>query len=217
MKIQTFDYSLNLLEVLQWRNSVSEKLIGILQDWNSFYEEWHTEFWEDWYNDVFNLQTANDFGLSVWAIILDFPQINDTIPANYPAFSFNRAENFNHGNFLPNASTIHLTTEELRIALKLQYYKWVSNCVPSVVNKFLAFVFGSDLVYTVDASALPTPDPMVWEYRIGYDMPVSLFDAIVTYKLFVRPTAVRVRYEFTDTPIFQFNAPYNFNHGNFKG
>ncbi|WP_231668322.1 DUF2612 domain-containing protein [Ralstonia solanacearum] len=50
----------------------------------------HTAFWENWIRDVFDLRTANDFGLSVWSEILGVPlavTVDPTKPGT-PVFGF---------------------------------------------------------------------------------------------------------------------------------
>ena len=64
-KIQDFTFSANLLESLLWQYNEAETLQSILQQKQDWYDLNFSQFWDDWYNDVFNLQTANNFGLSV--------------------------------------------------------------------------------------------------------------------------------------------------------
>lgn len=73
MRIQAFDYSIDLLQAILWQYNDAAKLQSLLEQKQTWYDEQYSEFWEDWYRDVFDLRTANDFGLSVWAILLNIP------------------------------------------------------------------------------------------------------------------------------------------------
>jgi len=80
---------------------------------------------EDWYTNVFNLQTANDFGLAVWSQILSLPLFGKykPDPPDKPIWGFGtNNQNFGHGNFTFNSGGINLTTEEKRLVLKLRYF-----------------------------------------------------------------------------------------------
>jgi hypothetical protein len=86
--VQEFDFSVNLLRALLWRHDDAEHLQSILTDKSEWYLENHTEFWNNWITDVFDLRTANDFGCSVWALILGVP-LNIITPVNQgPQFGF---------------------------------------------------------------------------------------------------------------------------------
>jgi hypothetical protein len=73
MRIQAFDYSIDLLQAILWQYNDAAKLQSLLEQKQEWYDEQYSAFWEDWYRDVFDLRTANDFGLSVWAILLNIP------------------------------------------------------------------------------------------------------------------------------------------------
>lgn len=86
--IQEFDFSVDLLRALLWRHDDAEHLQSILTQKNQWYLENETEFWDNWFTDVFNLQTANDFGCSVWALILGVP-LNLIVASNQgPQFGY---------------------------------------------------------------------------------------------------------------------------------
>ena len=71
--IQLFDFSVDLLRAILWQYNDATRLQSLLQQKQDWYNEQQTEFWSSWYRDVFNLDTANDFGLAVWSIILEVP------------------------------------------------------------------------------------------------------------------------------------------------
>lgn len=151
--IQKFDFSANLLEAILWQYNDAEHLIKIVQNKQNFYDKNIKEFWENWYRDVFNVDTANDFGLSVWAKILD---VNFALPPqsvrNNNVFGFgDYFSNFYDSNFSPPAQEDRsLTTEQKRMVIKLTYQKYVTS--PSVpnINKVLRTALG-DGAYILDS------------------------------------------------------------------
>lgn len=99
--IQEFDYSVNLLQSILWQYNDAENLVGLLNKKQSWYNTNQEQFWSDWYNNVFNLATANDFGCSVWGYILGLPLSFDSSPNfNQPIWGFGPFnQNFGNGNF----------------------------------------------------------------------------------------------------------------------
>lgn len=72
-RIQEFDYSINLLRALLWQDNAAPKTTSLLQQKQAWYDENVSTFWQNWVTDVFDIRTANEFGLAVWAIILGIP------------------------------------------------------------------------------------------------------------------------------------------------
>ncbi|MDR0675638.1 MAG: DUF2612 domain-containing protein [Elusimicrobiota bacterium] len=71
MKIYNLDYNLNLFLSILWQYDNAKKLKAIFQKQQNFYDINVKKFLQDWFDNVFNLQTASSFGLSVWGKILD--------------------------------------------------------------------------------------------------------------------------------------------------
>src|SRR5215217_4135779 len=112
MTVQPFDFSVDLLRNLLWEYNEAARLEALLTLKQNWYVTNHTEFWGDWQRDVFDLTTANDFGLSVGAVILNVPLVvaADPDPPDKPIFGFGSAlagndrVNFENGNFAATAS-----------------------------------------------------------------------------------------------------------------
>lgn len=147
-EIQVFDFSVDLLQALLWQYNNAENLqaiIGAKQDW---YNDNQQAFWQAWINNVFNLHTANEFGLAVWSIILGLPLFINTPPdPSQPTFGFgsaNGAVNFDNGILNDSNGTIYnLPLETKRIALKLRYFQLTSSGTVPETNRMLAYVFGA--------------------------------------------------------------------------
>jgi len=99
-QIQTFDFSVDLLRALLWQHNKAERLESLLRQKQAWYDANQSGFWTDWIADVFDLRTANDFGLAVWAVILDIPLVvaSSVDPDDKPIWGFGQyRENFNKG------------------------------------------------------------------------------------------------------------------------
>lgn len=153
MNIQMFDFNLDLMQVVPWEYDSSPNLISLLTKKKEWYSQNYSDFWVNWERDVFNLRTANDFGLNVWSIILDLPLYvnSDSSPGNYPAFGFAPfGKNFSNGNFATDGNTLNkLTLEERRQLLILRWWKITSNGTMTMINRALYDVFGGE-VYALD-------------------------------------------------------------------
>ena len=153
--IQDIDYSVDLLRCILWQYNDAERLQSLLVQKQDWYNENQSAFWENWTRDVFDLRTANDFGLAVWGRILR--ESRDAHVAGtgvaYPAFGFGaHRKNFNNGNFRRGkAGYLRLGTEQFRLLLQLRYFKLVSRGTVPEINAFLRRMFQDQgKVYVLD-------------------------------------------------------------------
>lgn len=116
MNIQDFDYSVNLLRALIWRFDGAPALRSIAEQKQLWYEQNQSKFWQDWYDNVFNPQTMNEFGCSVWGRILDI-QMD-----------------------LPFGST-QLATAQKRLVIQLRYFQLVTRGTVPEINEFMSLLF----------------------------------------------------------------------------
>ena len=153
-QIQSFDFSVRVLRSLLWQYNEAENLQALLQAKQDFYNQAQSQFWNNWLNDVFNLTTANDFGLSVWSIILDLPLFGQTddSPANYPAFGFGPfGLNFNNSNFATDPGSVNrLSTDQRRLLLQLRFRQLTTDGSVSDINRILSDVFGQGRAHVMD-------------------------------------------------------------------
>ena len=221
MKIQQFDYSVNILQSLIWQYDESPNLITLLsrkQDWYTINQQ---QFWTDWYTNVFNLVTANLFGLSVWSYILDmtlFVPLNPDAP-DKPLWGFNAYDptyptventyvNFGLGNFSTYNQNVILTVEEQRFILRLRYFQLVTRGAIPEINKFLHYLTStSNIVPNGDIWVLDGLD-MTITYVFNFEISQGLREVIQTLDLLPRPAGVGVKYVVVPSPVWGFNA-YN--------
>lgn len=154
--IQLFDTDVNVTEALLWQYNEALRLQSLLQEKQAWYAQNQAAFWDEWLHDVFDLRTANLFGLSVWAIILGQPIIFNNVgnPAQIP-WGFNSHvfhTNFNRGNFVSTSGYTYVLSEAgARVALKLRYFQLTSSGTVPETNRMLKYVFGDQgLAYLVD-------------------------------------------------------------------
>lgn len=214
MKIQEFDFHVDLLKSLLWEYNDATALQSIIEQEQAWYNENQEQFWLDWYRDVFNLDTANDFGCSVWAIILGIPLSVVLTPAPIsPTFGFGSDnENFGNGNFSNiNGTVINLTLEQKRLVLKLRYFQLITRGAVTEVNAFLKYVFADfGNVYVLDGL------DMTATYVLTFTPSAALNFVLKNYDLLPRPAGVKVNYlTIIDTPFGFGPNNVNFNNGNF--
>lgn len=190
--VQAFDYSVNLLQNIIWQYDQSPNLVAVVRAKHDWYAPNQTEFWTNWYSDVFNLLTANDFGLAVWAVILDVPIFVDNggSPPGYPAFGFaDYGENFGHGNFGTAGSGMLLTTAERRAILRLRYHQLTTIGSVSSINAALADVFGSGNAHVVDNR------DMTITYTFTTPISAPLLSVLQSFDVMPRPAGVSIDFD----------------------
>lgn len=188
MDIQSFDFNVNLLRSILWQYNDATNLQGLLNAKKAWYDENQTDFWNDWIADVFDLRTANAFGLSVWSIILGqslltpFGVIDET---NTWGFGSNN-QNFGNGNFAQKTGGNNVYSLEIsRLLLRLRCYQLISSGTVPETNRFLKELFiNYGAVYLIDN--LDMTQVYIFEFAIPAEMRYMLDNTDVL----PRPTGV---------------------------
>ena len=215
MNIQQFDFQVDLLKSILWQYNEAANLQEILSNEEDFYSQNYSDFWNNWYNNVFNLQTANDFGLSVWSIILQLPiQLNPPPVDGQLVWGFGSfRKNFENGNFNSDGGSTGLTTSEKRLVLKLRYYQLVANAAIPNTNRFLNFAFK-------DFGPCYVLDDFNMQITVvfGFEINSKLLEFIKKYDLIPRASGVGIKYKYRDQLVWGFGGfRKNFGNGNFVG
>lgn len=215
MKIQAFDFSVNLLRAMLWQYNDAPRLESLVAQKQAWFNAENQGFWEDWQRDVFDLRTANAFGLSVWAIILDMPlTISSGSDPDEDRVIFGYAtddENFDNGNFEPWVE-LPLTVEQSRLILRLRYFQLVTRGTVPEINQFIRTLFAdSGSAYVVDGRN------MTARYVFGFPLSTDLQQVFSLFDLLPRPAGVFVDYVvLPDAETFGFERYHlNFDNGNF--
>jgi Protein of unknown function (DUF2612) len=237
--IQEFDYSVNILKSVLWQYNEAPNLLSLLTQKQEWYNLFQTDFWSSWYTDVFNLQTANLFGLAVWSIILNVPLYvpYEPEPDDKPIWGFNDNSlyptlentytNFFGGNFSSRGDVIILTEEEQRFLLRLRYYQLVTRGEVWDINKFLNYlVNSSNIGFTGQMYALDGLDTSMRYVTTDGTFPDALLDVLLRLDILPRPAGVLIdgvvindgiTWGFNnndDYPVLE-NTYVNFEQGNF--
>lgn len=213
-QVQQFDCSVDLLKALLWQHDNAEKLKALVAAKQAWYQDNQCDFWESWYRDVFNLETANAFGLSVWSRILGLPlEVRIEGSRSKDAFGFGSShQNFGNGNFARDQSGEQaLSSEQSRIALKMRYFQLVSRGSVTEINEFLHALFGSEgSVFVLDSGDMSAT------YFFSFTPSSQLRFIFEKYDLLPRPAGVGVRYLVEVKDSFGFGPNHlNFNNGSF--
>lgn len=215
MNKQLFDFSVNLLQALIWQYNSAPNLEALLRQKQEWYNLYNRDFWENWRRDVFDLRTANEFGLVIWSIILGLP-LSISLPptGNINKWGFgiyNR--NFNRGPFGSLGSTSSgLSADQARQLLQLRYFQLVTRPTTIQINEMLARVFGGD-VYAVEDT---TMGPLVYVFKNIIDPKFE--NALLTFDVLPRPATVGISIVFQRRDVFGYGIyNLNFNRGTFVG
>jgi hypothetical protein len=159
-------YNGDITQSLKWMQNKAPNIQSLINQKSAWYTQFHTQFWNNWQENVFSLQTANSFGLMVWCIILGVPsQLFGLYPANaswafgpyrqnyvytgtQEAFDPITDPNLQGGNFYGGGSTTVLNLNEVKWALQLRYATLVSNGRVSFINRMLSFIFNGGNPWT---------------------------------------------------------------------
>ncbi|MFN6885292.1 DUF2612 domain-containing protein, partial [Proteus mirabilis] len=155
MNIQQFDYHSDLLQAILWQYENADKLKSLAHFKADYFHQSTVLFWQNWYRDIFNIDTANDFGLAVWGRILDVPLGIDISPSEKTKIGFGfgkKKANFN-ANFRRNTDyTLSLTLDQKRMLIRMRYFNLTQSPTVTNINQFLKRFFwrGESKVFVLD-------------------------------------------------------------------
>lgn len=212
----TYECKINLTTALDWQRNGADKLQLLIAQKQAWYEANYCDFWNDWVTDVFNLNTANEFGLSVWAVILDESVfgVTEKSPVDYPTWGFNDPddENFFDGSFGTNSDVGYsFTLEQIRIMLQLKAYILHMSGSTRDTNAALKRIFGADQLVCLDGL------DMTLTYLIKDEEIVRFIREVRDRDLLPRPAAVGIKLvNNANVESWGFGDEFeNFNNGNF--
>lgn len=216
MKIQKFNnFEADLRLSLLWQYNKATNLQSLIDQKQTWYDEYFSKFWQDWLNDVFDLRTANLFGTAVWSIILNVPFFipTENRPLDAPTWGYNQYDpdfpdlinsylNFNVSNF-SDLEGFTLTLQEQRWLLRLRYFQLTTlTNIASIgtdiiysINDFLDYLCSdNDIGYDGTIYILDNLDMTVTYNFTDPNFPVPLFIILQTLDIFPRPAGVGINY-----------------------
>lgn len=207
------DFSVDLLKALLWQHDNAPALTTLIRRKQDWYNENQAGFWQDWYRDVFNIDTANEFGLYVWSRILN---VRLGIPTEstiqLPHFGFGTEHlNFSGPFGRQFAGEQGLTLEQKRLVIRLRYFQLVTRGAVSEINEFMVDVFKDrGRVYVMDYN------DMTAIYWFEFQPDASLIEVLDDFDLLPRPATVDVQWRVIPRPSWGFGANnLNFGNGSF--
>jgi hypothetical protein len=188
--------STDITRALKWLQNNAPNIQSLINSKSDWYDQFHNNFWTQWETNVFDLETANSFGLMVWCIILGVPaQLFGLYPENNAWAYGAQRQNYKYsgsvptlpnpnlvgGNFYGGGNTTLINIAEVRLALRLRYAALVSNGRLQFINYMLRWIFNNDqpwdfpgkrYFYVVDSTApaqtlTPTP-PVTTPHLMEY-------------------------------------------------
>lgn len=203
--IQNFDFSVNLLIAILWQYNNAENLYSIINSKQNWYDENQQDFWENWITNVFNLRTANAFGLAVWSIILDLPLFvaETPTPPGTLSFGFDAGSGqFDQSNFgTQNGETNALPLETKRIALQLRYFQLCSSGTVPEINRFMNYLFAN-----LGPVVLFDNHDMTQQYVFGFPLTWDFQYLFNNFDILPRPAGVKSTFRNTATLAWGFDA-----------
>lgn len=197
MRIQKINFHTDLLKCVLWQYDNAENLINLIRRQQAWYDSNQASFWENWYRDVFNLDTANEFGLIIWCIILGLPLFVETRPDAKNKFIFGFDPyyyNFDNGAFTSEQQAgFTLTNEERRIILKLRYYYLTSKGDLTDINKNLNRIFSPlGPVYLIDHLDMSVT------YVFEFIPSPNMLNVLKSFRVLPTPQCVGTNFHVTD-------------------
>ena len=191
MAMTTFNGDME--QSIKWLQQKAPKLLSLIDQKKTWYNQYHSQFWSQWETNVFDIKTANNFGLMIWCIILGVNAGDLGLYPNNASFAFGEeranfvdpsvpSQNIG-GNFYGAGASVVGSLDEIRKVLQLRYVALVSRGNIAFINKMLRYIFnggqpwnkaGGRWFYVADRNHATAPAPaFTLEYRIGPNMNFS--------------------------------------------
>lgn len=184
---KNLNYELDLLQNILWQYDLAANLVGLSQAKQDWYDSEWKGFWESWEESVFNLRTANLFGIVVWALILDVPTslVYAGVVTDARPFGFANRNNFNNSNFYGSNAASVLTLEEARKLLRIRYYAQTMSPTVGNINYMLKDVFSdSGLAYIEETiGGLGVPSFGFGQYHTNFRAPSNFANSSGTINI----------------------------------
>lgn len=177
MKIFNTDWIIDLEKSILWQYDKSAKLKSLIEQKQTWYKENVTDFITNYFKNIFNLKTANDFGLAVWGKLLNFPR---------------QIKNKNDNTLLD------LSTEQYRFLLQAQVLKFKMNCTIPEINRYLRIIFNEPTNKNV--KVIDNHDMTITYFLNPVSVSEEIRDLIENYDFLPCPTGVS--YTTTATTVY---------------
>ena len=127
-KIYNFNPYIDLNGVYLWQYEQGENVKKLIENKQKFLKKNVEDFWNDWILNVFNIDTATEFGLEIWGTILGVGR---------PSYE-------------EDGETIIFSDEQYRRVLKGRILLMLSDGTIKSINEYLNYLFPDKPVFAVD-------------------------------------------------------------------
>ena len=182
MKVFNKDWIIDLQKSILWQYDKAQKLSDIIIQKGVWYKSNVTDFVVDFFWNIFNLRTANDFGLNIWGKILNFPR---QIVLSYGEHA---------------GEVYELSKEQYRFLLIGQVLKFQMDTTITEINKYLSVIFPNNngTCYVIDNQ------DMTINYSIAEGFLTDEIKVLVdNYEFLPRPAGVKITVGTTGTYILR--------------
>lgn len=155
----------------QYKNTNIETLINGLTE---LYDKLITQPLKEFYDNIYNLDTAKNIGLDLWGERLNFPRTIKYIDET-----------------TDKESAVILQDEEYRLILQIVTLKLYSRMTVPGINKTLKELFS---YYNAEAYTIDNQDMTFVNYIFVWEIPEYLKQAFDNYDLLPHPLAVGTKY-----------------------
>lgn len=158
-EIFEFKNNIDLESQILWQYANAANLNSLLTQKQNWYLNYHNNFWKNWATDVLNITTANDFGLSIWGLLL---QVSRTYNINGVMTTLDTEQY----RLLLRGRLLYLRTSasvpEINQYLHLLFEKEGRAYVRDNLDMSMVYVFEftptlSDIVVLLNTNVLPRP------------------------------------------------------------
>lgn len=180
-----------LMENITWQYEDATRLQSLINSKQIWYNSHVPAFAQAWMDQVFNLRNANQFGLVVWAAILNLPSslVYDPNAGNEP-FGFENRENFDNGNFDATHTEPAIPLDAARRMLRMRY--WTQTISPTIVNINAAL---KDVFGDLGNAYVISDTPMSLKYKFDFTIDPLFLRAAQTHDIFPQGAGVTISFE----------------------
>jgi hypothetical protein len=176
--ILNYDPSVDLTKHIFWQYNNAPAINSLINAKQNWFNINQTEFWNNRVNNVLNITTANDYGLSVWGALLQVPRI-----------------------YLVNGTNTSLSTNQYRTVILARLRLLHTRATVPEINKLLKFLFGQyGKAYVIDNF------DMTITYKFNFNLSALQLAVLQTVNLLPRPAGVQAIIEAYDGTVFGFNG-----------
>lgn len=175
-----FEYnpSIDLLKHIFWQYNNAPAFNSLINSKQNWYDENQKNFWDDWIENFLNINTANDWGLAIWGILL-------SIPRNYMVNGVNTALSKNQYK------------KVILARLKLLHMR---GTIPEI-NELLKFLFGEyGKAYVIDNF------DMTLTYRLDFNLTELQIAVLQSITLLPKPAGVKIQLVALNNNVFGFDG-----------